>query len=89
MLVLDHPTHQATSHKSDKPYGCTDKAFASGYYLYQRRYYQNGEYVMQPTFIEHKLSTQCRYDGSMADKRCAGCNHRGNGEDYVKQVTAR
>lgn len=87
MPTLDHPTHPATSHKSDKPYGCTDKAFAKGYHLYQRRYYPNGQYVMQPTFIEHKMSTGCRYDGSLADKRCAECNHRGRGDDYVKQVT--
>lgn len=89
MPAINHPVHPATTHQGDKPYGCSNNVFSDGYWVNQRRYFPDGQYVMQPSFVVHKMSTGCRYDGSLADKRCAECNHRGSGEDYVKQVTAR
>lgn len=88
MAVVDHPVHPKTAHVPGTPYGCHNRRMAKGYWVHQRHYYPDGKYLMQQVFIEHRMSTECRYDKSLTDARCARCKHKGKGEAYFNEVIA-
>lgn len=88
MAVIDHPVHPKVVLADGTPYGCKNRRFAKGYWTHQRFYYPDGKYLMQQVFIEHTMSTECRYDKSLTDSRCATCAHKGKGEAYFNEVIA-
>lgn len=80
MPVEDHEVHEKVKIADNKPYGCHNRpAYAEGYI---------GSPWGTAKFIAHAMSTECRYDMSLTDPRCANCKHRGIGEAYAKMVIA-
>lgn len=67
--VEDHPVHESTQIKADKPYGC---------WLEVRVTRADG-YIAHPwnkrggKFILFRMSRDCRYDLAGLDQRCRGC----------------
>jgi hypothetical protein len=39
-----------------------------------------------PRELNHAMSDRCRFDLSLTDPSCTGCQHRGRGEDYDATV---
>lgn len=74
MPVLDHPTHEKTI--GGERYGCHGKprVFIG---------YQGPD-----GWIPNTMSTECRYDHSLSDPKCAECKHAGSGEDYAERIMA-
>lgn len=58
-----------------KPYSCNDRQMSKGYYAYERVYTSDGRYILHQIFIEHRMSTECKYDLSHVDARCQQCKH--------------
>jgi hypothetical protein len=88
MPVLEHEVHALVRAKDGDVYGCWGRrAFADGYYAPDRRYVEGSE-GFEPVivYLDHRMSTECRYDMSLTDVKCAQCNHRGSGEAYVAHV---
>ncbi len=93
MPVEDHAVHEKVKAGSDFRYGCWNKDRDSpGYYAPDRVYGKMGIYSpfkVQLTFIEHRMSRECRYDGAGGkdniDPACEGCKHIGS--DYVDRIT--
>ena len=88
MPVLDTPVHPLVKRDKDAPYGCKDREMSKGYWVKERWYYEDGRYALRDLFIPHRMSTECRYDKSTTDPRCATCKHRGVGEEYAKKLLA-
>ena len=86
MPVEDHPVHEKVVLAKGTPYGCKDRVYADGYWTHQRKYLEDGRYVMHEVFIKHVMSADCRYDKSLIDERCATCSKKGNGEKYAQRV---
>ena len=92
MPVEDHEVHDKVRIKADKPYGCYDREMSECYYAPERKMGSSG---YEPIFfyerirIPHRMSRECRYDMSLMDARCGGCNHRGSGEKYSERVRAQ
>lgn len=60
---------------SVKPYGCHNRTFEKVYFAPTRIYGYGGIFSYGVTRITHRLSTDCKYDKSATDPRCAGCKH--------------
>jgi hypothetical protein len=90
MPVVDHPVHPRTV--GGALYGCHNRAPFKASYIAPDRIYdaQPGplpnSYRSVQTAIPHAMSTDCRYDMSLTDKKCADCIHRGSGEEYDKMI---
>ena len=39
--------------------------------------------------IPFSMSTECRYDKSLTDKRSAGCQHAGSGKAYDQMIRSK
>lgn len=39
-----------------------------------------------PESLNHRMSDRCRFDMSLSDPWCEGCEHRGKGEQYDAMV---
>lgn len=89
MAVLDHPPHEITKRASANPYGCKDRVMQKGYFAPDRITLPNGEFLVTKKFIAHTMSTDCRYDKSLTDQRCAECRHKGSGEKYDQMVRSK
>ncbi len=75
MPVEDHPVHVLTKQGADARYGCWNLgAHKPRYFTFNWR------------LVEHRMSTECRYDKSLSDLKCEGCKHRGSGEAYDLRV---
>lgn len=92
MPVEDHAVSEIVRIKDSKPYGCNNKPRDfSGYHAPNRFAGTTGN---EPIWwigrmrIPHVMSRECRYDMSLKDARCGGCNHAGGGERYAAMVTA-
>lgn len=92
MAVIDHAVHKKVRIEANKPYGCHNRiGFSEAYHAPNRAAGTNG---YQPVWyyervrIPHVMSRECRYDMSLKDLRCDGCEHRGSGEKYDAMVRA-
>lgn len=90
MPVENHAVHESVRIEASEPYGCNNrKTFSDIYYAPNRKMGSSG---YEPIFfyerirIPHRMSRECRYDMSLMDARCGGCNHRGSGEKYSERV---
>lgn len=79
MPVEEHEVHEKVKIADNKPYGCHNRLDHCEGYV--------GSQWGTPIWIPHVMSTECRYDMSLTDPRCAKCRHQGSGEAYAKQVT--
>lgn len=70
---------------SDNPYGCFNRQTQKGFYLSQRRYVAFGQYIMEPTYIRHAMTTECQHTKhNPDDPRCGSCNNKvQHGQDHA------
>lgn len=78
MPVEDHPTHERTRIGSDFRYGCHNKPRPVAC--------QKVVSKISPSLWSYVFSTECRYDMSLTDAACEGCQWRGSGERYDQMV---
>ena len=92
MPVEDHEVHDKVKEAAGTKYGCFNrKPYAEGYRAPNRYQTSDGYqavYKLEAKFIPHVMSRECRYDMSLTDVKCDGCNHRGSGEAYAEKVRA-
>lgn len=87
MPVIDHPIHEKVIEKQGAKYGCFNrKPYSQGYLAPNRVYAPSGNFTMENAFVPHVMSNDCRYDMSLTDRKCEGCEHRGSGEAYDQSV---
>lgn len=93
MPVEEHAVHKKVSIKANKPYGCHNKdRLMTGYNAPNRAAGTDGykpTWWLERVRIPHVMSKECRYDMSLKDARCEGCNHAGSGERYAAMVSAK
>jgi len=82
MPVLDHPTHEKTV--GGDRYGCHNRKPFEKSYLVKDWYSFHGR--LRVRIVNHTMSTECRYDQSLADPKCSNCKHAGSGEAYAEGV---
>jgi len=92
MPVLDHDTHPSTV-DNGRPYGCHNRQpFAAGHWArdgfadYMDDRDTGLDARVKITYIPHRMSTECRYDMSLSDSKCAGCPHQGSGEARSERI---
>lgn len=84
MPVEDHAVHEMVIQKEDFRYGCWNKprpkargwVFSNFLHTLLRRIWR-WRYV---------FSTNCRFDMSLTDPACEGCEWRGSGERYAEEI---
>lgn len=84
MPVIDHPTHEKTI--GGERYGCHNRKPLEKAYLGKDGYSFHGR--LRVRIVIHNMSTECRYDQSLTDAKCAGCKHAGSGEAYAEGIRA-
>ena len=92
MPVEDHPIHEKTRQGSDARYGCWGRERRREPLLVKNGHtsgHGDFEAVQRLTLIPDHGSVECRYDMSLSDQKCAGCQHRGSGERYAESVKAK
>jgi len=60
----------------NNPHGCHNRQDKPGYYVMQRRYSSFGQFIMEPTFIKHTMTTECQWSKTHESERCDGCTRR-------------
>lgn len=58
-----------------KPYACQNRVIKNGYWATTRVFRSDGSFEHASKYILHRMSTDCKYDKSATDPRCAGCKH--------------
>lgn len=81
--------HALTVRTGKEAWGCSNRAFAAGYWAPDRTYRPDGSFVMGSKFIPHTMSTKCRQSGTLNDVRCNACRERGLGDAYVESVRSQ
>lgn len=84
MPVIPHPTHPDTVQNPEAKYLCNGKPRVRHLLRVKTGYDIHGNLGMQ--FIKDFGSLECRYDRSLQDVKCAGCQHAGSGEAYAAHV---
>jgi len=87
MAVLEHEVHERTREATDTKWGCYNRPeYSQGYFAPDREYSRDGYFEVVATYIPHAMSTTCRNDVSLTDRKCVGCIHAGQGEKYSEMV---
>ena len=79
MPVLDHPTHEKVREGEGAVYGCWNR----------QRPIKGAPVVSvysMPREWPYVFSEECRFDMSLKDPKCNGCEWRGSGEKYDEMV---
>lgn len=90
--VIDHEVHPLTRQDDSARYGCHGKSRIRPPLKVQAGYEsigtanKGGKWVHRVIQIEDHGSLECRYDRSLGDPKCNGCQHRGSGEAYSESV---
>lgn len=79
MPVADHATHPKTIMAPDHKYQCHNRP-------HQFRPVCHGSDAYGTQLWPFRNSHECRYDMSLQDKCCTGCQHQGSGEAYSRSV---
>lgn len=93
MPVEDHAVHSKVKEKAGTKYGCFNHPPFMGSYYAPNRFAGSDGY--KPIFrfeavkVLFRMSMECRYDMSLKDVKCEGCEHRGSGEAYDAKVRAK
>ena len=92
MPVENHAVHSKVKEKKGTKYGCHNrKPYMESYYAPNRKMGSSGYepiFFFERVRIPHTMSRECRYDMSLQDVKCDGCQHRGSGEAYDKKIRA-
>lgn len=89
MPVLDHEVHDSVIQKEDAKYGCWNKErkredlLVKNGWLFNHLFTEGKQLF---TEIEDFGSLECRYDKSLLDNKCKGCNRQGSGEKYSEMI---
>ena len=87
MPVVDTPVHEKVKQKEGFRYGCWNLArYSQPYLVQERKYYSNGWFELEDRWIDNVMSGECRFDMSLKDSACEGCEHRGSGEKYAEEI---
>lgn len=90
MPGLDHEVHPLTRKDDGHRYGCHNrKPFKPYYYAPNREYLPDGRWFDTMIKVEHKTSTDCRFDLSLKDSPCNTCPHQGSGEKYDQLIRSQ
>jgi hypothetical protein len=57
------------------PYGCFNREIEAGYYAVTRQYEGNKIWSVQPEFIPHNMTKDCKWSETHDSDRCNGCKH--------------
>lgn len=76
--VEDHPVHEKVRVSAGRQYGCNGKPRPDT----ERAVTDGG------ASWPYVFSTECRYDLSLTDTACEGCQWRGSGEEYDRRTRA-
>lgn len=90
MPVVDTPVHEKVREKEGAVYGCWNKPRRKqlGYYVPERCITLKGV-TYEATYVENTMSEECRFDMSLKDPKCDGCEWRGSGEKYDEMVRSK
>lgn len=93
MPVEKHETHDSTKRGAGHKYGCNGKprrrndlAVKDGWHKAASLATLEIQGTQKFKEIPDFGSTECRYDNSLTDPHCEGCEHRGSGEAYAKTI---
>lgn len=91
MPVIEHDVHPSTRVGPDYRHGCWNRprpkvGKGGGYYAPVRRYFPDGSFEIVSAFVSYRMSVECRYDVSLRDAWCEGCDHAGSGEAYANEI---
>jgi radical SAM protein with 4Fe4S-binding SPASM domain len=81
MPVLDHETHESVIEKEGAKYGCWNMHRPTVGDIVESTY--SGEKW------SYVFSEECRYDMSLTDTKCDGCEWRGSGEMYDLEIRSK
>lgn len=80
MPVIEHEIHPSVRHGAEKRYGCWNLP----------RPVENSLVVGAEAYGAQTwpfcMSTECRFDLSLSDPWCEGCDHQGSGETYAATI---
>ena len=90
MPVIEHAVHEKVRIGEGWVYGCHNRPskFKPHYWAPERRVFPDGSFEVMSVRVPHSLSHNCRFDLSLADPACKGCDHRGEGLAYTERVQA-
>lgn len=90
MPVVDTPVHEKVREKEGAKYGCWNKPRREqlGYYVPERYITLKGV-TFEASYVVNTMSIECRYDMSLTDTKCDGCEWRGSGEAYDAMVRSK
>lgn len=77
MAVIDHPVHERVKIGADHRYGCHNRP---------AEFKPTCESKFSGETWPFNNSHECRFDLSLTDHSCTGCEHRGSGEQYALMV---
>lgn len=92
MPVIDTEVHPLVRQEPGARYGCNGKPRRRDMLLVKAGYTSapGNLFAMVRKQIWHRVpdngSKECRYDRSLGDPKCEGCQHRGSGQEYSKSV---
>lgn len=78
MPVIDHSVHEKVRIGSDYRYGCHN--------LPKPEYGQTVSSTFSGEEWPYVFSTECRFDMSLSDPACGGCQWQGSGENYDAMI---
>lgn len=85
MPVEDHAVHEKVKQKEGFRYGCWNLPRP----MEGQRVVGMRQSLCDKTWCEiwtYVFSTNCRFDMSLKDPACEGCEHRGSGEKYAEEI---
>ena len=85
-----------TKRSDADPYGCANKSRSPGHWakagiaIKNKKELHLGEIgIYRMTYVEDRMSIECRYDQSLSDPRCGTCRKRGDGEKYDFEIRSK
>ena len=91
--VEEHAVHEKVRQKEGARYGCHNKPRRRDDYFVKTGHdatktHFDGDVTTRQrrSLIPDFGSLECRYDMSLTDDKCEGCEHRGSGEAYDKKI---
>ena len=89
MPVLEHETHEKVKQKEGFRYGCWNlprPTDGTSYLAPDRLPTGYGNWELGNRRVVNVMSRECRYDMSLTDPACEGCDWQGSGEKYAEEI---
>lgn len=85
MPVVDAPVHEKVIQKEGFRYGCHNRPRPKARQEVISKFI-NAIHGWSSCVQPYRFSTDCRFDMSLTDPGCEGCEHRGSGEKYAEEI---